>query len=189
MKKIILFIVSCYSLISTYGQAGMLDVSFGTKGIVQTDLNPNVDNESAYRIARQSDGKLEELFTSRNMPWIARYYSNGEPDQSIRSYNNAYINFQNYYGFKAADLAAQKDGKILVAGSTLGYTLPDEKWDFALIRFTSDGYSDDQFGHSFSGYLSTPITPGDTDSATALALQPDGKIIVVGTTYTGSQYN
>jgi uncharacterized delta-60 repeat protein len=68
----------------------------------------------------------------------------------------------------AADVAVQPDGKIIavgVAGS-----------DFAVARYNADGTLDASFG--VGGLVTTDF--GGSDQANGLALQPDGKIVVVG---------
>ena len=63
----------------------------------------------------------------------------------------------------------QPDGKIVVAGRSSG--------DFALARYNTNGTLDTTFG---SGGKVTTDFAGDQDGASALALQPDGKIVVAG---------
>ncbi|HEX8189042.1 MAG TPA: delta-60 repeat domain-containing protein, partial [Pyrinomonadaceae bacterium] len=83
-----------------------------------------------------------------------------------------------------ADAALQPDGRLVVVGYTEGPTSAD----FALARYNADGTLDPSFGAggkvrtSFPGY---PATSGDYAQATAVALQPDGKIVVAGA---GNQY-
>jgi uncharacterized delta-60 repeat protein len=71
------------------------------------------------------------------------------------------------------DVTVQRDGKILVAGS--GHNGSDN--DFALVRYLPDGRRDPGFGDA--GIVTTRLGSGD-DEAHALALQGDGKIVVVG---------
>lgn len=73
----------------------------------------------------------------------------------------------------------QPDGKILIAGSAGG--------DFALVRLDRDGALDPTFGNA--GKVITDFG-GNSDSATAIALQPDGKILVAGTSIVaGTSYD
>jgi uncharacterized delta-60 repeat protein len=78
-----------------------------------------------------------------------------------------------------ADAALQPDGKLVVVGYTEGPTSAD----FAVARYNADGSPDLTFGAggkvttSFPGY---PATSGDYAQATAVAFQPDGKIVVAG---------
>jgi len=67
--------------------------------------------------------------------------------------------------------ALQADGKIVVAGESGG--------DFALARYNPDGSLDATFDHG--GKVFTSIGGDGDSSANALAIQPDGKIVVAGT--------
>ncbi|HEX8637823.1 MAG TPA: FG-GAP-like repeat-containing protein [Pyrinomonadaceae bacterium] len=69
----------------------------------------------------------------------------------------------------AQAVALQSDGKIVVAGYALS--------DFALARFNPDGSLDATFGTG--GTVLTPVGTS-SDEAYAVAIQPDGKIIVAG---------
>jgi uncharacterized delta-60 repeat protein len=75
-------------------------------------------------------------------------------------------------------MAIQADGKIAVVGEgALGNT-----WDFAVVRYNTDGSLDTSFGGS--GIVITPV--GDShDQAYSVAIQADGKIVVGGTICNG----
>jgi uncharacterized delta-60 repeat protein len=81
----------------------------------------------------------------------------------------------------AADSAVQVDGKTVVVGSTIasGSSLTR----FALARFNVDGSLDTTFGPDHSGKVITQIGSGNLDIASAVAIQPDGKIVVVGSAH------
>ena len=70
----------------------------------------------------------------------------------------------------AAGIAVQPDGKIVVAGPTASH-------DFGVARITPAGVYDDSFGSG--GQASVHFALG-VGNARALALQPDGKIVVAG---------
>ena len=57
----------------------------------------------------------------------------------------------------------------------------DPNYDFALARYNADGSLDSSFGND--GKLTTDFA-GQQDWARALAIQPDNKIVLVGTTST-----
>ncbi len=65
------------------------------------------------------------------------------------------------------------DGRILVAGAIEG---PLGDHDFGLVRYRADGSLDPDFG--FGGIAKRDF--GGIDVATAVAVQPDGKIVVAG---------
>jgi uncharacterized delta-60 repeat protein len=75
----------------------------------------------------------------------------------------------------AAALALQPDGKLVAFGSALVGT--DYRW--ALARYTPSGALDPSFGQG--GEVTTPIS----GVGEAVALQPDGKILVTGGSGTG----
>src|SRR5437899_829604 len=76
-------------------------------------------------------------------------------------------------GFKS--LAVQVDGKYLIADVSNGAV-----GGFNVARFNTNGTLDPTFGTG--GIGNVHFAAGSTDVATAVALQADGKVIVVGTT-------
>ena len=91
---------------------------------------------------------------------------------------------------RARATAVQADGKIVLAGQCVNAV----NLDFCLARFNADGSLDASFtgpGSAAAGkfILPTGAGPGD-NGATAIALQPDGKIIVAGGCFkTGTDYD
>jgi uncharacterized delta-60 repeat protein len=77
-------------------------------------------------------------------------------------------------------VALQSDGKIVVAGYSYN---TGSNYDFALVRYTSSGVLDGSFGTG--GKVTTPIGSG-ADEGYSVALQSDGKIVVAGYSYNGS---
>lgn len=70
----------------------------------------------------------------------------------------------------AGGVAVQSDGKILVVGT------PQESEGFSIARLLSNGSPDPSWGEG--GVVTTPL--GKFASAFDVAVQPDGKIVVVG---------
>jgi uncharacterized delta-60 repeat protein len=77
------------------------------------------------------------------------------------------------------NVAIQTDGKIVVAGSSNNGT----NYDFALVRYNSDGTLDGGFGTG--GKVTTAIGSGD-DEGYSVAIQADGKIVVAGYSFNGT---
>jgi uncharacterized delta-60 repeat protein len=76
-------------------------------------------------------------------------------------------------GFDLLDgIAVQPDGKILLAGSTDATGTED----MAVVRLNADGSLDNSFGQGGKVFIDL----GGDDYAHAMALQPDGKIILAG---------
>lgn len=78
----------------------------------------------------------------------------------------------------AFDVAVQPDGKILATGYAID---PSTGSDFALVRYLPDGTRDPTFnGDGDDDGMITTDFFGGTDEGYALAIQSDGKIVVVG---------
>jgi len=82
----------------------------------------------------------------------------------------------------ASAVAIQPDGKIVVAGSAK-HGSDSSTSDFALSRYNQDGTLDQTFG---SGGKQTTDFFGQLDVAYAVAIQTDGKIVLVGLTYSST---
>ena len=72
-------------------------------------------------------------------------------------------------------VAIQPDGKVVVAGRSGG--------DFAVVRFNADGSLDTTFGSN--GHVTTSVSSGTASppwasEARGVVIQPDGKIVVAG---------
>jgi uncharacterized delta-60 repeat protein len=79
------------------------------------------------------------------------------------------------------DLAIQPDGKIVVAGWAEVQDSPSDR-DFLVARFNPDGTPDHNF--DADGRVTTDFDNGDwPDQAAAVAIQPDGRIVVAGKSY------
>jgi uncharacterized delta-60 repeat protein len=78
----------------------------------------------------------------------------------------------------AGSIIIQPDNKIIAVGYAYSFTTFD--YDFALVRYNSDGTIDQSFGNN--GKVTTDFG-ANFDFALSGNLQPDGKIIAVG--YTG----
>ena len=79
---------------------------------------------------------------------------------------------------RGRSVAIQIDGKFVVAGE---YQKSSGFHDFALVRYSKDGFHDNSFG--INGIVKTDL--GSDDISYAVVIQPDGKIVVAGTSNTG----
>jgi uncharacterized delta-60 repeat protein len=151
---------------------GDLDRTFGGDGTVVTDFGAD---DYAFDVAVQRDRKIVVVgvsyLTVGSASWIARYTVAGTLDPSFGSGGIVRPDFGDLSSANAVII--QEDGKIVVAG--LGF-LPNRSSDFALARYNSNGSLDASFdgdGRVFTDF-------GFGDSAYALSIQPDGKIIAAG---------
>ena len=141
-------------------------------------------NAEAYALALQSDGKIVVAGTSvGNFTYstnfaLARYNADGSLDTSFSDDGRATISFGNMDDYdQAVAVAVQTDGKIVVAGYTGDHS---NFSDLAMARFNTDGSLDTSFGtNGLVKYSIDKILIVIND----LVIQPDGKIILAGTSY------
>ncbi len=77
-------------------------------------------------------------------------------------------------GAIGGEVAVQADGRIVVAGTAEVAGTED----FALARYNADGSLDTSFGTG--GIVTTPFSAGSKDEGLDVAVQSDGRIVVVG---------
>ncbi len=159
---------------------GSLDTTFGTNGrVVTVETSPG----SVYGLVVQSDGKIVAgglVFSpTNNLLNLVRYNTDGSIDLTYGA--NGIVSISVGPGQYASaptmgGLIGLPGGKVLAAvgqGSS-----------FVLRRFNSDGSLDGSFGGG--GVASASV--GSTAHVNRVALQPDGKIIVVGSAFVDSRY-
>src|SRR5262249_8157149 len=160
---------------------GALAPTFGTGGVVTT--NTGVFSDSfAYAVATYpaagtaNDGKIVAagvvLSKQGTDIGVARYNLDGTLDPSFAGSGLLTTNLGTRYE-GASDVKIQPDGKVLAAGWPGG-----SGSDFVLLRYNADGSLDTSFGRK--GEVITDFNRS-TDLGERLALQPDGKLVVAGT--------
>jgi uncharacterized delta-60 repeat protein len=135
---------------------GSLDSGFGSGGIVRSVLVPGT-KEQALAMALQSDQKIVITGSVGSYSLIARYNTDGSLDSSFN--NTGFVSFGFNSGSRA--VAIDQTGSILSAGSVGG--------NIMMARFNSTGAQD-----------STLVLPQIIFSTNDMAIQTDGKIIVIG---------
>ena len=164
-----------------YNADGTLDNTFGSRGKVRTDFPGLAAVPSSVVI--QPDGKIVvaggafPLFTFLGNFEVVRYNPNGSLDTSFG--NGGVVTTIFPQGSYAFDVALQTDGKIIAVGTVFVNFDPGEQsdTDFALARYNPDGTPDATFGSG--GQVSTDFL-GFEDDAFSVLIQPDGKIVAVG---------
>lgn len=140
-------------------------------------------NDTVWTIVAQSDGKIliGGDFSAVNgveKRGVARLNADGSLDATF-----AAPQFAAGVGYRAGvgEIHLQADGKIVLVGSTQGgFTSVNGKPRLGIARLNADGTLDEGFVPGISGsYESSPIF--------SAAIQADGKIVVGGDMYEGSQ--
>jgi uncharacterized delta-60 repeat protein len=148
--------------------AGVLDNSFDGNGLKRVDFTGAVDG--ATSVALSGSKIIAAGYTDTKFA-ILSLNSNGTPDASFGGGTGRSQSGLNELPQGANAMAVQSDGKILVAGPGGG--------NFGVGRVGTGGSYDPSFGPNGDGQVA--IDFGGNDEATAMTLQPDGKILVAGT--------
>lgn len=157
--------------LARYDSNGTLDSTFGSNGVALFYLSTSV--VEITDLALQVDGKLVVAGnTSNNDAFLIRCGADGEddPDGFAQPYGWATAGLLAATRFSA--LAVQSDGKLLAAG-----TMNGEPVEILVVRFQPDGTLDETFGDSGLAYT---YAGGVAAGANAIAVQPDGKIVLGG---------
>lgn len=169
-----------------YTASGSLDGSFGTGGIVTTDIN-NFDMAEgiainsatgAITVAGTSNGDSQDpnYSTSGSGDFtVVRYTSGGALDGTFGVGGIATFDIGSATYDEAHSLAVQSDNKLIVAG----ITKRGGNGDVAVVRLTTAGALDGTFGTGGKA-IENYVGFNSDDDCHSVALQSDGKIVVGG---------
>jgi uncharacterized delta-60 repeat protein len=152
---------------------GVLDTSFGNRGMVSIDFG---QPSHLHSVVLQSDGRIlvtGESYTTEDggMFTVARYMANGAPDTSFGVDGKVTQAFGT--GANAHSMVLQADGKLLIGGYS--------RSGFLVVRFMTNGTLDTSFGTNGSSTVSVGISDNYCHT---LLLQSDGKIVLSGSAIT-----
>jgi uncharacterized delta-60 repeat protein len=160
------------------------DLSFGDSGKVVTDFFGGQDEARAVAIEKNGKivaaGRAFNSATASDEFALARYLRNGRLDNSFGNGGKVSTHLPgNTAGASTAianAVAIQRQGRILAAGSVQSEGA--SQVNFALLQYDNRGALDPAFGDG--GIVITELG-GDSSGANDMVLQPDGKIVTVGT--------
>lgn len=155
-----------------YNSDGSQDQNFAVNGIRITDVG---GDDAVFSVIQQSDGKLLAVGESDGNFALVRYNLDGSLDTSFSSDGKLTTDFGG--SDRALSVVQQVDGKLVVVGYTFDPSTSTQ--DVAVARYNLDGSLDTSF--STDGLLVTDL--GGLDYANSVIQQVDGKILVVGGTY------
>jgi len=174
-----------------YTANGVLDTTFNGTGRVLTDLTADRDIVTSVKIQNDqkilisgscanSDPTVADNGSYRRHDFcIVRYNSNGSLDTTWNGTGKVISPISQAVDFINTS-ALQTDGKLLVAG----YCGLSTKLRFCIARYTTNGALDLSF--NTTGFNVFAITPGIGDIATTMNIQSDGKILLAGDCFVGS---
>jgi uncharacterized delta-60 repeat protein len=170
--------------VARYLPNGHIDSSFSGDGKIRTDFSPTLD--IARGVLVQPDARIVVVGQSGMVEndngrfALARYMPDGALDRSFSGDGKVQTRFDDpcsqAEGFAAA---LQSDGRIVAAGD-VGCGLPE----FGLLRYMSNGHLDTSFGVNGKVHTKPSDKTGQDCVGQAegrdLAIQSDGRIVVVG---------
>jgi uncharacterized delta-60 repeat protein len=169
-----------------YNSDGSLDTTFGNGGVVTTNIGP--DDDQAYRLALQSDGKIvaagrrgihfNPTEQRKGHVGLARYNPDGSLDTSFGNGGKVDSDFGEGLESYALAVVIQPDDRIVIAG--------ESTYAFLVARYNTDGTLDTTFASD--GFALVNFS-SNWDHCRDAALQPDGKIILVGIAEVNSPYD
>ncbi|KAF0165884.1 MAG: Ig family protein [Rhodocyclaceae bacterium] len=169
--------------LARYNADGSLDTGFGSGGKVTANWD-SLGNVGQMALQLQADGKILVGYTGSGLNAdfaVTRYNADGTLDTGFGSGGTVLspVGISDDYG---RSIAVQADGKIVLAGSTFDGV----KYDFALTRYNANGTLDAGFGSG--GTIITPVGP-TTGEGQSVAIQADGRIVVAGFAWNGSNHD
>ncbi|MEQ6342167.1 MAG: Ig-like domain-containing protein [Gammaproteobacteria bacterium] len=176
----------------TTTRSGSVDTSFGGggAGVVTTQFPANGPSESKA-VVIQAGGKILVAGSACHVSgpncsnWdfaLARYNQDGTLDKTFGIDGVVTTDIGSGLHNLANAMAIDSAGRIVLAGYV---AKNNTDYDFALVRYTRDGLLDTAFGAS--GIENTNF--GEIDVVYALAIQPDDKIVVAGSSGGSSKAN
>lgn len=156
---------------------GTLDDTFGTGGAA---VLPLPDAQQANAVALQPDGKIVvaghlDADTARVF-LVARFDTSGHPDTTFGGTGHVEFSFGIRVKGEASAVAVQRDGKIVVAGTSFS--------TIALARLNPDGSFDPTFGTN--GRTAGSFTGANFDAqVTSMVIQRNQRIVVGGSASLG----
>jgi uncharacterized delta-60 repeat protein len=151
---------------------------------VLTDVGSNT-NDRGTAIVIQDDGKLVVAgwgdAAGTTDYYVLRYNMDGTLDTTFGGGTGRTITAIGTAGMQsdfALALALQPDGRIVLAGYS-----SNQGNNFAAVRYNADGSLDTSFGTG--GIADRNFSGSSDDRANAVAIGPDGKIVLAGSTNWG----
>jgi uncharacterized delta-60 repeat protein len=151
---------------------------------VVTDVG-GLTNEAQNVVVQPADGMIvisgdsQDPDSSEFHTDLARYHPDGQLDPTFGTGGTLTLD-----GRFGADLAIQPDGRLLLVGTSDPVPVSEGQpaTAIAVMRLQPDGTVDDTFGDD--GVSLIPVTEHSEigGDGNALALQPDGRILVAGAT-------
>jgi uncharacterized delta-60 repeat protein len=159
-----------------YNPNGSLDTTFGTGGKVETAVVNHINEARAIAVGQDGKIVVAGYYFGPNQNYqtvIVRYDANGGSGGITTDTRGFQLGESNI----ANGVAIQPDGKIVTAGGYSSGQSGSAGSDLTMLRLTPSGAYDTTFVGG--GRLLVP-SPGVNEALSAVAVQPDGRIVAAG---------
>jgi uncharacterized delta-60 repeat protein len=193
---LVLIKVFAYSVLLRFDMNGNIDDTFNSVPLLGLQNSEGYYSGALPRgMDVQSDGNIVVVGETPTYPFVARYTPDGNPDPNFGEGSGVvYFNYKEHFGYvddpirssNARNIALQPDGGILIVGSCpKSHTINrvSDDMDIFLARYNAGGSLDSSFGVNGVVTFDGVWRDGNTyygDFGEALAIQSDGKIVVIG---------
>lgn len=167
-----------FIVVARYLSNGSLDPSFSSDGKVETPFGVY---STGNAVAIQPDGKIVVAGGTDRDIAVVRYTSDGTPDRRF-GYRGKVLTSIGPLSDHAFGIKIQPDGKTIIAASTEIAHHNGNQQHFAVVRYTLNGKVDGTFD---ADGMQTALFGQQINYPFDLALQPDGKIVLVGYSTSG----
>jgi uncharacterized delta-60 repeat protein len=157
-------------------QAQVLDTTFGTNGLVTTNVHPTLNIETLQTLLVLENGQLLVGGTNNTNGYLLRYNTDGSLDTTFHDNGVLLLPVR-----AVVDLVTDSNNTIYLLAQKDDV---DSYYDFVIGKMDGEGNFDNSFGtNGLRVYNLGSLTD---DIGYGFTLQPDGKIVVVGNTSLGS---
>jgi uncharacterized delta-60 repeat protein len=164
---------------------GSLDPAFGAGGVATVAFPPAtipgvpdpLTDSRVSAVAVHPDGRI--VLAGRapaNQIGVARLNADGTPDPSFGTNGSLTLQFGQISDANA--VAVQQDGRIVLAGAV--FNGGEGSYDFLAVRLNPNGALDPTFSGDGLQTVAFDLGTLKTDVARGVAVQPDGRIVLVG---------
>jgi uncharacterized delta-60 repeat protein len=158
----------------TFGEDGRVETDFGGGGLA-TARSLAIDDEGRIVLAGTYVRGGPDRASRQDDLALARYLPDGSLDPSFGQGGTSVVDLASGSIEFVHDVVVAPGGRILVAAAAFRWELGT---DFAVAAFRPDGALDASFGHGGVALARPPAA--QAGEVGALALQPDGKVVVAG---------
>jgi uncharacterized delta-60 repeat protein len=184
-RLLVALAVASLTCAGVHAEPGDLDPGFGLDGRALVDFGAGT--AQARAMGRLPDGRIVLAGSSGADLYdddcaVTVLTPAGAPDPSFGTDGRVLLDFDPGRVNVCEDLVVQPDGRIVLAGYRETAASAGTR-DFMVIRLLVDGTLDESFsenGYAFTNFALPGPLVRSIDEAYALALQPDGRIVVAG---------